>query len=637
LYRHRMQSACVALAEVPAPVRERISHWVDRLTTEAYELYRRRVSEDSYLRSAAALAYFKPAIIAAGRLNGYIGQTRFTDFLLRKLQSRRTFEYAATWIENLGEGAATADVVRTLVRAVTDYEDDLVRMNAVRILGKLGEAAATTEVVSVMLGAFSDAYERTGEYIRFYPSQTWEGMMREAVVDALGELGESGATTEMVRVLLQTFTDDPDPRVCRAAGEALGKLGEAAGVVSVLLRAVTGDADSTVRASAICALGQLGEAAATEEVVSILLRAFTDDADTEVRQAAAEALCGPGEVAATEEVVSVLLRAVTDDADSGVRRRAAFATGYLGKLGESAAAANAVRVLVRAVTDDTASDVRLRATLALGRLGEMEPAEVTGALLRVLTYDAGSQVRLTAAKSLGELGEAAATEEVVSLLLRAFTDDADTEVRQAAAEALGELGDPGATMEVVRVLLRALTDDADSPRQAAAEALGRLGEATAAVRVLLRDLTDYLDGEVSGSALNAYEIENRARDAVKGLGQLGETAATEEVAKVLLRALKMRGGHFFLRQDAAEALGKLGEAAATPEVVTALLRVITRDADPQVRVSAADDLIALQGLSPGRRIFKERKTRCPYSIVKVAALATLPAPDPITGIIGQNI
>src|SRR5207253_994197 len=77
--------------------------------------------------SRAGLAYFKPSIIAAGRLNGYIGEGRFIDFLLQQVRSSETFEQAARLIENLGETAATEEVVTVLLRAVTDDADVDVR------------------------------------------------------------------------------------------------------------------------------------------------------------------------------------------------------------------------------------------------------------------------------------------------------------------------------------------------------------------------------------------------------------------------------------------------------------------------------------------------------------------------------
>ena len=70
----------------------------------------------------------------------------------------------------------------------------------------------------------------------------------------------------------------------------------------------------------------------------------------------------------------------------------------------------------------------------------------------------------------------------------------------------------------------------------------------------------------------------------------------------------------------------------------ALLRAVTDDMDSyehsHLRYLAAGALIALQSLKPGRRIFKQGRRGSSYSLIKVTTLATLPGPDPTTGVIG---
>ena len=245
-YRHRLGLACIALAEVPAPVRGRMSDWVDRLTKEAYELYERPVRE----RSASEVEYFKPSIVAMGQLNGRIGTTRFIDSRLPMAYLQNPNE-PQKWFEVLGEAAATPDVVRTLVRAVTDEAYFAVRWGAAEALGKLSKAAATPEVVSALVRAVADDAD-------FH--------VRSSAAEALGGLDEAAATSEAVSVLVRAVADDADSHVREGAARALGGLGEAAAtpeVVSGLVRVVTDDTDSDVRFSAACALFRFDKAAAT--------------------------------------------------------------------------------------------------------------------------------------------------------------------------------------------------------------------------------------------------------------------------------------------------------------------------------------------------------------------------------------
>ena len=255
LFRHRLGLACLALAEVPAPVRGRLSDWVDRLTKEAYDLYRRPVS-----LLGAEMAYLMPAMVALGRLNGRIGKTRFIDSHLPMAQPQDTYHESLSWFWVLGEAAATPEVLSILVQAVKGNANNEVRERAVRALHQLGEAAATPEVVGVLVGVVTDDANNK---------------MRRSAASALGKLGEAAATPEVLGALVRAVTNDADSDVRKWAAQALGNLGEAAATpeaVSVLTRAVKDDADLGVRRIAAAALGRLGQAAATPEVVSVLLQ-----------------------------------------------------------------------------------------------------------------------------------------------------------------------------------------------------------------------------------------------------------------------------------------------------------------------------------------------------------------------------
>ena len=116
------------------------------------------------------------------------------------------------------------------------------RSRAAEALGELGEAAATPEVVSALVQVFTDESH---------------SLVRGSAAEALGKLSEAAATAEVVSVLVRAVADDADSYVRRHAAEALGKLSKAAATseaVSVLVRAVTDDADSGVGSSAAQAI-----------------------------------------------------------------------------------------------------------------------------------------------------------------------------------------------------------------------------------------------------------------------------------------------------------------------------------------------------------------------------------------------
>ncbi|CAF4757021.1 unnamed protein product, partial [Rotaria socialis] len=112
-----------------------------------------------------------------------------------------------------------------------------------------------------------------------------------------------------VIVALVTALKNADDNVRRTAVEALGRIGETGATDDVIapLIAALGDEKVSVRVSACEALGQIGEKAATDDFIAALLTALWDK-EMYVRAKACEALGRLGGKAATSSVMNELLR-----------------------------------------------------------------------------------------------------------------------------------------------------------------------------------------------------------------------------------------------------------------------------------------------------------------------------------------
>jgi HEAT repeat protein len=148
--------------------------------------------------------------------------------------------------------------------------------------------------------------------------------------------------------LINAFRDE-DSYVRWHACEALENMGEKAAtteVITALMNALL-DEDSSVRKSACAAVEKMGEKAATNEVIAGLINVLRDE-DSYVRQHACEALGNIGEKAATNEVIAGLINALRDE-NSDVRR---YACDALGNMGEKAATNLVIVGILDAIADN---------------------------------------------------------------------------------------------------------------------------------------------------------------------------------------------------------------------------------------------------------------------------------------------
>ena len=321
--------------------------------------------------------------------------------------------------------------------------------------------------------------------------------VRQAVVQALGDLDDPRAIQALMRILLE----DPVADVRAAAAWALGEIEDPA-ALPALMQALQRDSSAEVRQRAAWALGEIEDARAVDA-----LGAALRDADSEVRHTAMWAL---GEIESPAAVPALLTGLSSDDSE--VRSMSAWALGQI----EDAAA---VVALIRVLREDRSAEVREHAARALGEIEDVRAVEALAlslndpapavreaamwalaqldspaaapALVRALA-DSSYEIRAMAAFSLGESDLDAAP----AALIRALEDE-HPDVRAAAAHALGEICDPAA----VGALTRAMSDSNEEVRMAAIHALVDMDsdEASAAMIQLL----DHEDPDVRRKAAQA--------------------------------------------------------------------------------------------------------------------------------------
>jgi HEAT repeat protein len=419
-------------------------------------------------------------------------------------------------IEALGRLRA-ADAVDPLI-AIAESRDFFLAFPAIDALGKIGERRIAGRLIPLL--------DVT--------------MLRGAVADALGVLGDATAVPALVALLDQP--DAPVDAIVRSL-RALRDRAEDNGGVSAIADGVRTAMTATGSQRLLDAIGESGvDPEALAIVVSWLRGPAVSRALTrllgssQARPAAIEALIATG-----SHVVELLIHELDAD-DLEVREAAAIA---LGRIGDP----RATPPLLAKLTDE---ELVVRIVEALGRLRDERAFEP---LLQLLRHDDLS-VRRAAVAALRALADPRTAERVVRLV-----SDADPRVREAAVKLATEMNERAAA----RILTAASGDAAETVRCAALELLGAIDPERAS-SILLGALAD--------------DTPRARAAAARALGQLRGA----DVAGALIRALGDPDP--WVRYFAVRSLARHADASA----VEALTRVARGDAAQPVVLASIETL-----------------------------------------------
>lgn len=417
-----------------------------------------------------------------------------------------------TFLYELARDSRTTELVAHLRRS----SNPVVRRRAAELLGDLDEHPdrdATEEVVRALVEAVRndnndsvraraiDALYRQGE-------DSFERLVRElSAADA-----DTMSDREMSRRLDDWLTADL-PELRMVAATALGRIGDDDSLAALV--AATTDSDPRVRARAVESCGLLGHERCLDP-----LRARLDDPIGLVRERAVRAL---GEIGSEDALRSLV--PIARDGDESLRRIAVEELGQFGSL-------DPVVVLIRALTDDTDA-VQRAALLSLVELFVDAPSERTQHVRDAVAeqiasadtsavvphaLDMASKSRRTAVRQnavwlLGHVADADIDDDqrdaVYDCLIDAFGASDDRTAR-LAVDSLVELGS-----DELERRLRILVDDADAPAdvidraEAVLEGIGSSPSADVVTNAVdytyVRDPEDYTkrhrgdDGDSDGS------------------------------------------------------------------------------------------------------------------------------------------
>lgn len=393
------------------------------------------------------------------------------DELLAVLQRSDSVAVRRRAAEALGElDVDGEEAVEVLIDVAATDDGEEVRAAAVDALDRIGRWALERFVADLAGVEIDD--DRADRAV----AETFTDLLdsdrpevRMAAATALGDLGDSGATTALLDRL-----DDPDALVRVRVVRALGEIGDRRAVDP--LTAMVSESPVPVRRAAADALGALEDERALDALAAAL-----DDNSEGVRRTAAAAL---GEFSRAEPIAA-LVSALTDESEL-VRRAAVYSVVQLlsdapsershevrESVVEELAAVDDRSVtapLVELIEESTQPVQRRNATWLLGRVSDGRDEDVVNALVVALDDDDPMTPQF-AATSLAEIGGDLVRER---LLESVDNFNASVDARAMAVFALGKVGGRG-----VRERLESLAEETDheSVRKRAFGALSKLGGA----------------------------------------------------------------------------------------------------------------------------------------------------------------
>jgi len=504
--------------------------------------------------------------------------------------------------------------VKGLIKAL-NYKEAEVRSHAAKILGKQGDSSAVEPLIKALGDVDGSVRQSAAESLEILGENIWnkvDTVNLKSTAEGLGKLGDNRACVPLLKILDDTLYSDKYKDVREAVVRALGELGDSRALYP-LEDALLDDKFRDVRQSAAVALGKLGDPSAINSLIKVLrdehwairrsasislinlgdpvaikpLINLLQDRDKYVSQAAAYILSELNEPRAVEQLLKAL-----EDKRIIVRQSVADA---LGKLGDTQAVEPLVKLL-----EDGDKDVRQSAAVALGKLGDPRAVEQ---LINALK-DRKVDVRQSAADALGKIGDPRAKDPLVKLL-----EDGDEDVRQSAYNALGNLGDN------IDSLIGLLKDNNMEVRRKAAEKLGEIGDEIA-VKPLVETIKDETEYPVlHDDPLSVPPIPVDARvEAALALGKIGNKLAIETLQE--MRNVSTEKGHYrglTLSEAVDKALSELGlsqERDPSEEIVQLRKMLLSNDYDvrsnglSQARVIAetVEDKTFLQALQASEKL-----------------------------------
>lgn len=461
------------------------------------------------------------------------------------------------------------NAMETLDRLISRVDDpsDMVRQAVVEALGSLGEHAATSS-------------RRPTAPARL---ARWRGRWFTRRFVASRAVAAPRSPIEEIVSTLDAALDDESTAVRIEAVSGLGKAGDAASTTAPRLIALSAEGDETFRCEIARALGAIG--GEVEPTLDALIALIGDPAP-DVKCAAAKALAVLGERAAP--AVPALVEAL-QDRDEKVREAAAEAVALIGPLDEAAADSLAEGL------NSPDTQVRAQTAQALGTIGSAAE-EAAPALVEALD-DESDRVRAEAVEAIGKIGEGAA-EVAVPGLMKALRDE-DAAVVALAAESLGLMGDSAA--EAVPALIATLGHLNAQARVNAAQALGAIGPRAESARAALEASTTDEDGGVRARALESLgrlggASVNRLHLILRGFedddpivraAAVGSAGRLESLDAAIVDAMRglLEDDNDQVKIEAARVLARLGGADA--RVVEGLSQQLLDDDSPEVQANAA--------------------------------------------------
>lgn len=389
--------------------------------------------------------------------------------LLEESETTRVRKRAAEILGRMDEHDDREDIVSALVRAADTDDSEEVVAAAIDGLNQLGGdalQALIVEMAGIDLGAGAADWKKAKAFVRALDAQVPE--LRMAAANALGELGQSQAISELV----DRF-DDEDPRVRARAARACGLIEDARGTEGLI--GLLSDPIATVRREAANALGRIGN----RQALQALLTLYDDDSER-VRRIA---VSGFGKFT-SDRPVEPLTSALGDES-STVRRTAVFS----------------MIELLSNVPTDQSHEIR---ESVVEEISASNDGTVIAPLVEILQRTQNGAPRRNTAWLLGRVLEDDSNRDAVDALLDALVDGEEM-TRQFAATSLAQLEGSYVENELFEI-----AENTELDSQARAQALftlGKIGDLETAERI--EQLLDDTEDE---------QVRKRAFSAVSKLG-----------------------------------------------------------------------------------------------------------------------